>query len=130
MKWLWMILTIVPGFLHSQNIQWKAPDSSNSIKNPVTSTTDVITKGKKLYALNCAVCHGNNGKGDGVGGVALDPKPANFTKPNFTQQTDGAIFWKIKKGRAPMAAYNGILKDEEIWQLIHYLRDLSKTSKR
>ena len=45
------------------------------VSNP---TADFIAKGKKQYESACGSCHGNDGKGDGVAAVALDPKPRNF----------------------------------------------------
>lgn len=75
----------------------------------------------------CAVCHGNTGKGDGLGGIALNPRPANFTKQVFTRQSDGAIYWKINTGNPPMAAYKDLLQEVEIWQIINYIRTLDKS---
>lgn len=124
---IWLIIIFVISVpLKAQNMQWEAPASSDKIKNPVSLNDKSLAKGKKIFNQYCALCHGNKGKGDGIGGIALDPKPANFTKPIFTKQTDGAIYWKINNGRAPMAAYKGLLSDQEIWEVILYIRSLSK----
>lgn len=40
------------------------------------------TKGSELYKANCSSCHGDNGRGDGVAGANLNPKPRNFTESN------------------------------------------------
>ncbi|WP_456376255.1 c-type cytochrome, partial [Lutibacter sp.] len=50
-----------------------------------------IKEAKKLYASMCVICHGNKGKGDGIAGAALSPKPANFTSKKIQTQTDGAL---------------------------------------
>ena len=71
----------------------------------------------------------DKGKGNGVAGVAFDPKPANFTVPLFTQQTDGAIFWKITNAKTPMPPYKGVISDKDIWQIVRYLRTFSNSSK-
>ena len=105
---------------------WKAPDSADQIKNPYKGNEKATLAGKKLYVQNCAICHGNKGKGDGMAGMALKPRPANLTKDVVQKQTDGAIFWKMTEGRAPMAAYKEALTAEQRWQLVNFIRSLKK----
>ncbi|MEQ9221250.1 MAG: c-type cytochrome [Cyclobacteriaceae bacterium] len=105
---------------------WKAPAEANKLKNPVAGQENAIKQGKKIYATYCVICHGEKGKGDGAAGVALNPKPGNFTTSTFTTQSDGAIFWKITEGRAPMASYKASLTEEQRWQLVSYIRTLKK----
>jgi mono/diheme cytochrome c family protein len=100
---------------------WVAPKSADSLKNPFVNNEDAIKKGKKLYAQNCTICHGTKGKGDGMAGAALKPKPANFTLERIQSQSDGAIFWKMTEGRSPMAAYKGMLSEEQRWQIVTYI---------
>ena len=72
----------------------------------------------------CVVCHGAKGKGDGVGGAGLTPKPTNLTSAEFQAQTDGAIFWKIQTGRSPMASYETSIPEKKRWEIINYIRTL------
>lgn len=70
-------------------------------KNPYQATPANIAKGKELYQGKgtCFTCHGNEGKGDGPAGAALDPSPRNFHNPKFDQvKTPGEIMWVIKNG--------------------------------
>ncbi len=105
---------------------WVAPKSADAIENPFNGNKDAIKKGKKLFTSMCVICHGIKGKGDGVAGAALSPKPANFTLKTIQDQTDGALFWKLTNGKAPMAAYKDMLTKEQRWQLINYLRTFKK----
>jgi mono/diheme cytochrome c family protein len=105
---------------------WVAPESANAVKNPFANNADAVKKGKKLYTQLCSICHGDKGKGDGMAGAALKPSPANFTSEKIQAESDGALFWKMTEGRAPMAAYKDILKEDERWQLVTYIRTLKK----
>jgi len=106
--------------------EWVAPASANSLKNPFKGSTSATEAGKKLYKQYCAICHGNSGKGDGMAGTSLNPRPSNFTVDKAQNQTDGAIYWKMTEGRPPMASYKSILKEEQRWQLVNYIRTLKK----
>jgi len=109
--------------IYSQST-WKAPKSADEIKNPLKNNAVATKKGKKMYTQLCVICHGVKGKGDGIAGMALNPRPASFITKAFSSQTDGALFWKIAEGNAPMAAYKDLLTETERWQLINYLRTL------
>lgn len=108
---------------------WKAPASADKLVNPVKGDAAASAEGKKIYTQMCAICHGKKGKGDGMAGMSLNPRPTNFTKESVQAQTDGAIFWKITEGRAPMASYKAALKTNQRWQLVNYIRTLKKSKK-
>ena len=105
---------------------WVSPASADQIKNPIQGDAEATKAGKKLYKTYCSTCHGETGKGDGAAAVALNPKPAKFTDEAIQTQTDGAIYWKMTEGRAPMASYKTGLKEEQRWQLVNYIRELGK----
>ena len=103
---------------------WIAPKEADKLKNPFAGNEDAIKSGKKVYMQLCVICHGDKGKGDGMAGVALNPKPSDFTSDKVQAQSDGAIFWKMSNGRAPMAAYKELIPENERWQLVAYIRTL------
>lgn len=119
-----LVFTISPNDLMAQNGNWTAPKSADNYKNPYKGNEKATLAGKKLYATMCAICHGNKGKGDGMAGMALKPRPADFTKDNIQSQTDGAIYWKLTEGKAPMAAYKETLTEQQRWQLVNFIRSL------
>ncbi len=106
--------------------EWKAPKEADQISNPMKGNADAVKAGKKLYRQQCAICHGDTGKGDGVAGMNLNPRPASFLSERVQNESDGAIFWKITNGNPPMAAYKDLLTEEQRWQLVNYIRTLSK----
>ena len=105
--------------------EWKAPPEADQIENPLKGDANAVKAGKKLYKQQCAICHGATGKGDGVAGMTLNPKPASFHSERIKNETDGAIFWKITNGNPPMASYKDVLTEEQRWQLVNYIRTFS-----
>jgi cytochrome c553 len=101
--------------------------------SPLRNEPRFIKKGKvlshiKAKPIACKQCHGMSGKGDGSMSPNLNPKPRNFTcESTMDQISDGQLFWIIKNGSkgTAMPAYSR-LSDQKIWQLIQYIRSLSK----
>jgi mono/diheme cytochrome c family protein len=87
----------------------------------------VLTKGKELFTLNCASCHGNEGKGDGPASVAFDPKPRTFTNAsgwkNGSKLTE--IYGTLQVGLLPNMPAFDYLKPEERLAIISHIRTLA-----
>ena len=86
---------------------------------------DATTDGAVNYNSYCEACHGATGLGDGPAGPALDPKPANL--PSVAAQVgDDYLFWRISEGvvGTSMVGWAGVLTEEQIWQVIAYIRTL------
>jgi len=97
---------------------------------PIALTDENILKGIHLYAANCAVCHG-----------ASDAEPSNIANGLFqhapqladhgvTDDPEGKIYWFIKHGvrLTGMPAFNGNLTDEQIWQIVLFLKHMDELS--
>lgn len=100
-----------------------------SKENPLRPIEENVIKGKKLFDQNCAACHGSSGLGDGDAGKSLNPRPTNIAAfSKMPMATDGYLFWTITEGGIPlgtaMPAFKSTLKEEDIWQIILYLREL------
>jgi mono/diheme cytochrome c family protein len=98
-------------------------------KNPMPATPDNIAKGKELFngKATCFTCHGNEGRGDGPAGAALDPSPRNFHNPKLKAKTDGEFNWVIHNGSpgTGMISYApGIISSEEAALIITFERSL------
>jgi mono/diheme cytochrome c family protein len=106
---------------------WVAPEAARQVKNPVPVTPESLAAGAQLYRENCSPCHGDTGKGDGDTGKIIKKKPANFTDAKMmSEETDGSLFWKMGEGRGPMPSWKDELSDKERWQLVNYIRKLTK----
>ncbi|MFQ5780955.1 MAG: c-type cytochrome [Nitrospiria bacterium] len=104
-------------------------DQARAWKNPFPATPENIAKGKALFTgkATCFTCHGNEGRGDGPAGAALDPSPRNFHNPRLKAKSDGEFFWVITNGSAGtgMISYQpGIVTEEEAALIILYERSL------
>jgi mono/diheme cytochrome c family protein len=74
------------------------------------------------YQINCTVCHGPLGAGDGnMTAFGFPPIPIGAGSKAATQYTDGYIFGIIRNGRGLMSSYNRI-EEPDRWDLINYLR--------
>jgi len=124
-KIIMILLLGVSSTLFAQSA-WKAPDTANGLQNPTKDYSSSLKNGKKLYKQQCLMCHGAKGNGRGPAGIALTPKPANFTSEKLQQQSDGELFWKLTNGKSPMAAYEKILSVQQRWDLINYIRTFKK----
>ncbi len=82
-------------------------------------------EGAQVYQTNCEACHGPQGHGDGPAGVALEPAPKNLAELSKIAGDD-YLFWRISTGRqgTAMPPWKGVLSDEQIWQVISFIRTL------
>jgi len=86
---------------------------------------DAATAGAEIFKNNCIPCHGAQGHGDGPAGAALDPKPKNLAV--FVPTVgDDYLYWRINAGKegTSMVAWKGVLSDEQIWQVVSFIRTL------
>lgn len=121
---LYFIPLVLLSFTTLQQELWIAPESAKALKNPVSGKKlkSSAKKGAAIFNKFCIVCHGTKGLGDGPGGKALNPKPANLASVTVQAQTDGEIFWKISNGRGAMIKWDPIIKESDRWDLVNYIR--------
>jgi mono/diheme cytochrome c family protein len=105
------------------------PEEYTDLANPFTGDADAIARGEILYQANCSSCHGNTGEGDGPASAGLDPKPKNLAE-NQPNLSDSYLFWRISEGgliqpfNSIMPGWKGLLREEQIWQVIAFLRTM------
>jgi cytochrome c6 len=83
----------------------------------VSQAADLI-KGGELYATHCASCHG-------ASGISIMPGAPNFAREEGLMQPDPILQLSIRNGKNAMPAYQGILSDQDILDVIVYLRTLN-----
>lgn len=128
MKWMLTLLiaTWIPLSAQAQEEpeRWTAPAEADTLANPFShEDAEALAAGQETFVMLCAACHGDRGDGTGAAGQAWNPPPADFTTDEVQSQTDGALYWKISEGNPPaMLQYKNLISEEEIWQLVTYLR--------
>lgn len=75
------------------------------------------------YKSKCQACHGAEGKGDTAAGKKLGVK--DFHSPEIAKMSDPELFDITKNGKDKMPKYNGKLTDDQIKELIKYIRSLT-----
>jgi len=86
-------------------------------------------KGKAIYDRSCAVCHGDDGEGDGVLTKVFSLKPADHVNAKQMDSISNRVMVDIVtdggKGKSMMPGWEGILTKKEIYDVVSYIRLLS-----
>jgi mono/diheme cytochrome c family protein len=110
----------IPSFAQETTFH-NAPSSATTRKNPYTGAS-AAAAGGKVYAQNCAQCHGRNREGMGPA-PALDSAQVQDAKP-------GELFWFITNGKptSGMPAWKG-LPELQRWQIVTFLQSKAAPAK-
>lgn len=86
---------------------------------------EAADEGAQIFRTNCETCHGPQGHGDGPAGASLDPRPQDLSELQKIAGDD-YLFWRIHDGKpgTSMVAWRGILSEEQIWQVVSFIRTL------
>jgi copper transport protein len=98
-----------------------------TLTNPFLPDAASLALGEKLFARNCAVCHGEAGRGNGPTAAYFNGRVPDYGSGHLDIHTDGDIFYWIQNGfggDSPMPVFKEILADDEIWNLVNYVRRL------
>lgn len=98
---------------------------SQTLVNPLKLTAENLSMGRNVFFRACVTCHGMDGRGQTDTAQALVIKPSDFTVGKFRYgQTDGELFTLIQSGTPNgMIGFKDVLEDDQIWQLVHYIRN-------
>jgi mono/diheme cytochrome c family protein len=121
---------LIPGISRGQEQQtvphkFVITPEQKALKNPEKFTEESVGKGKKLFATQCAMCHGKAGDGKGDLAAVMHVNPPDFTNPaTLAGRTDGEIFTIINVGSPSMPGEAKRLKTNQAWDLVNFLRTL------
>src|SRR5271168_4546810 len=129
-------------FIKTFSARWKSEKSGDPISIPAEPklTVESIKHGQELFQkLECWKCHGQEGRGDGPSASTLTDsndqpiRPYNFSvgsrfKCGATNQDLYKIFMTGLDG-TPMPSFADVIKPNDAWDLVHFLRTLQVTHK-
>jgi mono/diheme cytochrome c family protein len=98
-------------------------------ENPVPADLVSLKRGHDLFQRNCALCHGQQGQGDGPITQYWNPqmrKPANLTDPRMKTMSDGTVYITISNGYGAMPPLRENLDVRERWDTVNYVKTLSQ----
>jgi mono/diheme cytochrome c family protein len=112
------------------NVETATPETLETVPTEFAGQTnpygvEAASQGAEVYKVYCASCHGETGLGDGVASMSLVPAPKNLVELQSMVEDD-YLFWRISTGKngTAMVAWRGILTDEQIWQVVSFIRTL------
>jgi mono/diheme cytochrome c family protein len=118
--------SVAPGFAYGRTPGIATIDSMSSLVNPIAADERSLRSGGQQFQINCSVCHGTLGAGDGpVTRFGFPPMPIGAGSNAATRLSDGYLFGIIRNGRGLMPPYNRIQENER-WDLINYLRAIQR----
>ncbi len=108
---------------------WGVPAPYAGMSNPLRRRKEMFDRGQAIYTQYCAVCHGDNGVGNGLAGRGLSPPPGNLVWLSDVpeKQWDEFMYWTIAEGGTAlgtsMPPYKQILTQDEIWAVTAYIQE-------
>ena len=103
-------------------------EQAADLPNPAPRTPETLARAAELYRVDCATCHGADGRGDGplapyYRDNPLAPVgPTDLASPRVRQRTDGQLYWLIANGIGNMPRFGERLAEQDLWALVTYVR--------
>lgn len=102
------------------------------VPEPWVTSPELVEYGKKFFHTNCAMCHGEEGKGDGPAGMALNPRPRNLVEGKWTQGEGVIAHFKVLQNGIPgssMASFKHF-KAADRWAVIQYIDSITQNKSK
>ena len=105
--------------------------AGKELVNPLTVTTENLGRGEAAYKIFCLNCHGS--LADGTGQLFTSGlytfKPASLVNDKMKNVPDGEIYHVITMGQGVMMAHGSIVRPEDRWKIVLYVRQLQAKAK-
>jgi mono/diheme cytochrome c family protein len=94
-----------------------------------------LAAGRELFMAKCATCHGKPSEGRSKRAAFFEPPAPDFTEVHYRQTDPAYLFWRIEVGKTvePYRSQGSVMptwgmhfSDEQIWQLVVYLKSRSQ----
>jgi len=122
------LLVLEPGIvpIHGGDATYRLTSAADLVSSLNRQAPATIARGKNLYGVYCAQCHGINFDGNGTVGQSFQPLPANLRSPAVQAKTEGELFksisFGIPGGRQP--ALDTTITPLDRWFIIAFVQSL------
>ena len=99
-----------------------------SMRSPVAPTPDNVARGRELFRIYCAPCHGPLGQGDGPMAELLGVTVRDLTGETVAELSDGEIYATITQGSGQMLGLRGLIAPRDRWLCVLGIRDLARAA--
>jgi len=93
------------------------------LDNPLAADPGAVDRGRGLFAIHCAVCHGADGHGNGRLSKVFPPAP-DLRYKTICARTDGFLYGTLTAGGRAMPPMREGLTSKDRWALVRYVRDI------
>jgi mono/diheme cytochrome c family protein len=94
---------------------------------PFTATLATLERGRERYQIQCAVCHGATGAGNGIATKYGLVGVASLHQQRLREMTDGEIYNTIVNGKNTMLGYGASVQVPDRWAIVGYIRALQRS---
>ena len=109
--------------------RWLSASGTWGTGIPIPVTPQFMERGGERYNINCAICHGPTGAGDGIVKQYGMATIVSIVDDRITNMSDGEIFNTITHGKNTMMSYGGTVTVNDRWAIIAYLRALQRSQR-
>lgn len=100
------------------------------LSNPLPPTPETLTEATQIYQVNCAVCHGATGRGDGPMAryfreAGVSP-PVDFTSARVRARQEGELYWVLTNGLGNMPRFGPLLTPKQRWAVVSLVTSVSR----
>jgi mono/diheme cytochrome c family protein len=105
-------------------------EQAAGLANPLARTPETGAAGRRVYEVNCVVCHGGDGRGGGAmaayygRGAAAPVPPTDLASPRVRARTDGQLWWIVRRGLGNMPPFEDLLTEDEVWLVVQLIREV------
>jgi len=114
--------TFAPAYAVSYQALPATVDSMSGLANPTEPSDSSLANGRRHFQINCSVCHGDNGSGNGPA-TKYGMPAINLLTDITKNRTDGYVYGMIRNGRGLMPTYDRI-EEMDRWDVVNYVRAL------
>lgn len=115
----------VPVTGSAPTISWA---QAHDLRDPTPPSPERSRRGRLVYNVNCAMCHGADGHSSTLTSAQLTAArqipPSDLASPRVRDRTDGELYWIVGNGLGGMPPFGDLLTEDDRWQLVGTIREI------